>query len=245
MTLIEVLVVMAVIFILAMLLLPGLANRGPRRPYAARCLSNMKQLQICWELYADDYKGTLVRNEPSDPASWVTGSMKTKMGATNLADITNGLLFAYGSLPADYKCPSAKGPTPSGLDGSLLVRTVSMTPRMGNYSDKYRLIAPAPPVLKMPDITNPAPANAAVFVDESVATVGDGFFAMDNVAKQMAFRNSPTLRHRGIGTVSFADGHVSRWTFPSETNEPFPRTVLPFQTNDWRQVYDSIYPPPP
>jgi len=244
-TLIEVLVVFAVIFILAMLLLPML-NRGGHKSYLMQCMNNMAQLQLCWEAYAEDHNGTLVRNEPSDPASWVTGNMKTASGATNLADLTNGLFFPYASWsPPFYKCPAAKGPTPSGLDGSLLVRTVSMTPRMGNYTDKDGLIAPAPPVLKMTDITNPAPANAAVFVDESVATVGDGFFAMDNVAKQMAFRNSPTLRHPGRATVSFADGHASQWIFTSESNEPFPRTVLPFQSNDWRQVYDAIYPPPP
>jgi prepilin-type processing-associated H-X9-DG protein len=205
----------------------------------------MKQLQLCWNMYPDDYDARLLRNAPSGAASWVTGDMKIAASATNLADIENGLLFPYDKSPYIYKCPSAEGRTPSGLDGSLLVRTVSITPRMGN-PDKDGLIAPAPPVLKLSEITNPAPSNAVVFVDESLATVDTGFFAMDNVAKQMAYRNSPTLRHGGGAvTVTFADGHANSLTFPSETLEPFPRTVLPSQSNDWRQFYVSIYPPPP
>ena len=27
------------------------------------CMSNMKQLQICWILYADDYKGVMCPND--------------------------------------------------------------------------------------------------------------------------------------------------------------------------------------
>ncbi len=61
-TLIELLVVIAVIAILAALLLPSLA-KAKEQGRRINCMSNLKQLQLCWELYADDYKGTFVPND--------------------------------------------------------------------------------------------------------------------------------------------------------------------------------------
>jgi len=58
-----------------------------------------------------------------------------------------------------------------------LVRTVSMTTRVGNVKDHDGLVDPYSVWVKSSDIKNPAPVNASVFVDESVTTIDDGFFA--------------------------------------------------------------------
>jgi len=228
-TLIELLVVIAIIAILAAMLLPAL-GRAKAKGQAAQCLSNLKQLTYAWTMYSGDYSEILVPNWVQDARAWIDGtegSVHIYPGATNLQAIKNGLLFRYNPNVSVYKCPAAnKGPSGLVPNNVPIVRNYSMEGRMGGANDdtakKYNvggqdlttewvLGEAYPQYQKMTDIVRPSPSESMVFLDESIETIDDGYFAVTFANEPNDWQNSPTVRHGNSCVFSFADGHSELW----------------------------------
>lgn len=196
-TLIELLVVIAIIAILAALLLPALAS-AKAKAQGIKCLNNVKQLQLAWQLYADDHDSRLV------PANrWCTGQYTDPPGPdnTNLGLLRNGLLGEYTANTAIYKCPG---------DQSVNVRSFSISTHMNGMSWD------APPGLifrKESGITRPS--HFFVFIDEDRRSINDSWFRVD---MRSNISDKPAAYHNLRGSLSFADGHAEgrKWSDPAK-----------------------------
>ena len=225
-TLIELLVVIAIIAILAAMLLPAL-GRAKAKGQAAQCLSNLKQLVYAWTMYSGDYNEILVPNWLNDPRAWIDGTegaVYAYPGATNIQAIKNGLLFKYNPNISVYKCPAANR-GPSELSPNVaIVRNYSMVGRMGGANDdtakrfnvaggstEWVLGTEYLQYQKLTDVVRPSPSESFVFLDESIQTIDDGYFAVNFANEPNDWQNSPTVRHGNACVFSFADGHSENW----------------------------------
>jgi prepilin-type N-terminal cleavage/methylation domain-containing protein/prepilin-type processing-associated H-X9-DG protein len=233
-TLIELLVVIAIIAILAGMLLPALA-KAKAKTQGIKCMSNLKQLQLCWSMYALDNNQMIVKNWLAHPHSWINGNVRALPGATNENDLKAGKLWQYNGSIQVYQCaaantskdiPSPIRNTPT-MRQNRLVRSYSMQGRMGGAdpADAARsagpgwpappstewVMGPAYPQYKRESaIAHPGPSEAMVFLDESTETVDDGYFAVKAPGVN-SWQNSPTARHNKGAGFSFADGHAEVW----------------------------------
>jgi prepilin-type processing-associated H-X9-DG protein len=64
---------------------------------------------------------------------------------------------------------------------------------------------------KTTDIMRPPPVQALTFLDESIETIDDGYFAVNYATEPTTWQNSPTVRHGNSGVFAFADGHSENW----------------------------------
>jgi prepilin-type N-terminal cleavage/methylation domain-containing protein len=144
-TLIELLAVIAVIAILAALLLPAL-SKSKQEAWKTTCQNNVRQLQLGWTMYANDFGDYLPHNSVGGGAGqsvanigWCAGVMWLNSDTGPDVDITmstntdllvgdkyaaSGSIGGYVKNPAVYRCPGDKSTV--NIAGQVLPRVRSM-----------------------------------------------------------------------------------------------------------------------
>jgi len=218
-TLVELMVVLAIIGILAALLLPVL-SATKARAHTAGCLNNLRQLSLGWKMYADDNNGTLTINlpQPSVQTAWVVGEITP--ATTNSAVIRQGLLFPYVVNPAVYHCPAdtmlwngAPGVLSYSMNGWMGSRTMNQEDANG-VGGPYRTFVREAEIAVIG-----ATSRLWVLVDEDPSTLNDGWFLV-TMNDAQPFASFPGIRHQRGAGMNFADGHTLIFRLHSPESVP-------------------------
>jgi prepilin-type N-terminal cleavage/methylation domain-containing protein/prepilin-type processing-associated H-X9-DG protein len=245
-TLVELLVVMAIVAVLAGLLLPALAA-AKAKAHALTCLNNERQLGLAWHLYVGDagdalpynYGAAEIRLAVSQAryVNWTSPVLSWELDAdnTNTALVTRGGLGPYtGDAHRIYRCPSdtVVSDLQAGAGWTARVRSLSMNAMVGDAGYYSRTGT---------NVNNPHyrqyfrmgqirfPAQVFVFIEEHPDSINDGYFLDKDGSYQ--WNDLPAAWHGGRAHVTFADGHVEshRWRFASTRPPARPDAAhLPF-----------------
>jgi len=217
-SLIELMVVIAVIAILVAILLPGL-GRSKSQAVGISCLNNLRQLQACFAMYVHDNDDILPPNnfvynvnngQPiTKNRSWCPGNTRIDNTTSN---IENGLLFPYNRSAAIYHCPADLSTieTPEGVKLSpLRTRSYNMSQSVNGEPGLLGVLS----FRKYSEIIDPPPVSLMVFIEVHEDGILDSLFG---IPPTNSFYNGywfdlPSGRHNQGGTLSFSDGHSERW----------------------------------
>ena len=205
-TLIELLVVIAIIAILMGILMPAL-KRAREQGQRAACLSDLKQLQLSWILYADDNDDRLVsceaggtwRSQFGEPWVGVTWASGWNQGETlpeeeQIDGIKVGALWPYTRDTKVYKCPT-------GYRGELMTYAMMI-------SSNGRSVDGSPVFKRRMQV--PQPSERLIFIDEGLSSPD----AYATRYTQPLWWDQPVTRHGDGTNFACADGHTEyhKWT---------------------------------
>jgi len=251
-TLIELLVVIAIIAILASLLLPAL-SQAKCKAWSVECMNNLKEIQLCWQLYAMDNVDYLVPNnavagiDPSGPDGSIAAGASWCLTVPNEANVENGMLFPYNSTLGIYHCPADHSTltSPAGNDGGTLrSRSYNMSQSVNGYPGiNWELADFIPCFTRLQDINSPNVSSCMVFIDENEYTLLDSQFGMptDFWDGSTTWWDMPANRHCQSANLSFSDGHVERyrWAVPKIFVD-WEQSISAAEMPDWERIKQGI-----
>jgi len=243
-TLIEMLVVVAIISLLAGMLFPvfSAARETARK---ANCLSNVRQLAMAMLMYADDNDGVFV---PAWDAANLTRWHGARSSTTEPFDPTRGPIWGYLRSREIKVCKSFFPATGA----------VAFELGTGGYGYNAQYVGgspqPWPASLEPASMSDIAHADETVMLAETASLDWDMMssggtatlieYSFVEAPFYEAYGNSPAdptthFRHNGKAAVAFCDGHVkamsrvmwrgSGWTYPDDV---FKRKNLGFFGTD-------------
>lgn len=205
-TVVELLVVIAVIAILAGLLLPAVA-KAKTKGQGIQCMNNHRQLMLAWRMYNDDNNDQLLYASPgvfsgdtnSDPYTWVLGWMDFDPDNPSNWDVNQDIakspLWPYcGRSAGIWKCPADKStvtPSRGPYQGRATprVRSMSMNLWVGGFGGYDDGISGGDGrtqggnlwrvYLKANEMIDPGPARTFVLLDMREDSIDIGNFAVD------------------------------------------------------------------
>jgi prepilin-type N-terminal cleavage/methylation domain-containing protein len=253
-TLIELVVVIAIIGILAALLLTALTN-ARLKAQGIECLNNHRQLCLAWRMYVEDNRDNLPfasstslswTGSAIDLMTWCTGTMdfdpNNRSNWDPDQDITKSPLWPYcGKSLSIWKCPADYSYVTVNNVMKPRVRSMGMNLYLGGwggtdggygcYVSDYKIYR------RFNDLNDPGPTKVFVFLDMRQDSIDMGNFAVDmegwpDLPLLYQFWDLPGFYHDHACGFSFADGHseTKRWLDS--------RTMPPLNPN---QEIDDIY----
>ncbi len=263
-TLVELLVVIALIALLATVLLPALAG-AKIKGQAISCLNNERQLALACMMYVEDAADAFPYNLGSteikrraaeqEYINWTTPVMsweKDDTDNTNTVLLTRGGLGPYVARASQlYRCPAdhVLDPSQAALGWSFRVRSISMNAMVGNAGEfstngentnnpDYRQF------FRMAQM--PKPSQIFVFIEEHPDSINDGYFLdQPNVSQ---WHDLPASYHNGAVNLTYGDGHAGsyKWKLGSTTPPArpdaahLPIALAPDERTDFRWLMSRM-----
>jgi prepilin-type N-terminal cleavage/methylation domain-containing protein/prepilin-type processing-associated H-X9-DG protein len=267
-TLVELLVVMAIIVILAGLLLPALGSAKVKAK-SISCLNNERQLALACQVYADEandrfpynlgaaeIRQAVAHNSFQNWSSTIMDWEVQNPDNPNTSDNTNTVLLTKGGLgpyisrsAGVYRCPSDNVLSDLQVQAGWerRVRSISMNAMVGDAG----VFSSGGSNTNNPDYKQffkvsqvPKPSQIFVFIEEHPDSINDGYFL--NKPDSSQWFDLPASYHNGGANLSFTDGHseMHHWLYAS-TKKParpggahLPSAILPNEARDFRWLMD-------